>query len=78
MPAMWLIIITGGLIWGGLEFYRVLERKYFDALAHVSAPVTTTGRAEPPAQEAKNPEKEYTASNEVTEPPRRAIIVREE
>jgi cytoskeletal protein RodZ len=78
MPAMWLIIITGGLIWAGQEFYRLFERKLANAPKSVSAPVTTIGRAEPPAQEAYKPEKENTASNEVPEPPRRAIIVREE
>jgi len=80
MPAMWLIIITGGLIWGGLEIYRLFERKHADAPATFSAPVITraTVRTQPPATEAIHWEKEYTASNKVPEPPRRAIIVREE
>lgn len=78
MPAMWLIIITGGIIWGGLEFYRMFERKYSDAPVSVSASViSTTARAEPPTEQADHAEGEPVATNSA-EPPRRAIIVREE
>lgn len=75
IPAMWLIIITGGLIWGGLEIYRAFERKHSNASASVPASViSTTARAEPPTEQA---EEEPDATNR-PEPPRRAIIVREE
>jgi len=73
MAAMWMIVITGGLIWGGLEIYRGMERK------HAEAPVpTTTAIAEPPAEETESAEDERTAETDAPEPPKRAIIVREE
>jgi cytoskeletal protein RodZ len=77
MAAMWLVVITGGMVWGGMEVYRGFERKHSEAPAAVPAPYTdTTTKAERP--EAASAEEEPNATTERPEPPRRAIIVREE
>lgn len=76
MSAMWLIVISGSLVWGGLEFYRMFERKHSEAPA-ATATATAT-EAEPVTAEEESKEEEHTAANDGPEPPRRAIIVREE
>lgn len=75
MAAMWLTVITGGLIWGGMEVYRGFERQHSEAPAPVE---TASTEADPAAGEVESAEEEKTAAAEGPEPPRRAIIVREE
>jgi hypothetical protein len=67
-----MILITGGLIWSGMGLFREFERKHADTPAPLP-----TAIAEPPAKEGESRE-EQPAATEGQEPPRRAIIVREE
>lgn len=83
MAAVWMILITGGLIWGGVELFREFERRHAAAplpvqLPTAQAPLVEVLELENEAtQEADGPVQEVVAT-EGPEPPRRAIIVREE
>lgn len=88
--AVWMVLITAGLVWAGITVYEKFENKLAPSTETAGSIETTV--EQPPADETSNPE--ATATNEVEEipavredksvagakpePPRRAIIVREE
>lgn len=81
--ALWMILITGGAVWGGIKVYENFESKFAGSSDAVSEPalidnsqnVAPTEEAEetPTAEEEKK-----SVADAQSEPPRRAIIVREE
>lgn len=81
MAAVWMILITGGLVWGGVKFFENLDRKLSG-----EAPPAVTATAEPKPTKNSAPgtgeeeeeEEERPVATTQPEPPRRAIIVREE
>jgi cytoskeleton protein RodZ len=83
MAAVWMILITGGLIWGGVELFREFERRHAVVPPPAQTPTAQATLVEvleidnEAAQEADGPAQEVVAT-EGPEPPRRAIIVREE
>ena len=71
MAAVWMVLITGGLVWGGVEYFRRLEGK-------LSIPPPQQAVAPVPVQEEEAvPEKPEEKPITTAEPeaPRRAIIV---
>lgn len=77
LAALWLLVITGGLVWGGMELFRDFESK------HAKAPAPVTETAAKPETKSLEPvtesvEEEKTVSTDGPEPAKRAIIVREE
>jgi cytoskeletal protein RodZ len=74
MAAVWLIVITAGLVWGGAELFMGFERKH----SEVPAQVETTALAKQPPPEDTETSKKNTALIDGSEPAKRAIIVREE
>ena len=88
--AVWMILITAGLVWAGITVYEKFEIKLAPSTETAGSNETTV--EQPPADETSIPE--TTATNEVEEipaaredksvvgakpePPRRAIIVCEE
>lgn len=68
MAAVWMILITGGLILGGMEFYKTLDDKL--STPAPSPPQAATPVPLPPAA----PEEKPVATTGL-EPPKRAIIV---
>jgi len=88
MAAVWMLLITGGLVWGGIKGYEALDRKLSGTAASGSPkeeeakPVITESTDQDPenvniAQDTAPPEEKPVASTEA-EPPRRAIVVPEE
>lgn len=78
MAAVWMLLITGGLVWGGIELFRGFEREHASVPPPAqSLPSEAGTRAEATAEEEESPQEEVVATG-VPEPPRRAIIVREE
>jgi cytoskeleton protein RodZ len=76
MAAIWLILITGGLVWGGMELFKEFDRKHAEAPVPVPAPAA---KADPTPPDGENADGEAdNDANEGPEPPKRAIIVREE
>ncbi len=76
MAALWLILITVGLIWGGVKLFEDFESKH--AKAPASVPETST-KPDLTTPEDENPDEEKkTVSTDGPEPPKRAIIVRDE
>ena len=85
--ALWMVLITAGVVWGGVKVYENFESKF-------STPEKTAGSEESPTEETtaeEVPEPAPTGevvegpvaggesvAEAVPEPPRRAIIVREE
>lgn len=78
LAAIWMLLFTGGLVWGGLEIYR-----HFESIADnessetASRPSPAEAEEETPAPVASE-EAEPEPENEKPsgpEPPRRAIIV---
>jgi cytoskeletal protein RodZ len=71
MAAVWMVLITGGLVWGGVEYFRRLDGK-------LSTPAPQQAAAPAPVQEddavPETPEEKPIANAE-PEAPRRAIIV---
>ena len=70
MAAVWMAIITGGLVWGGIEVFKRLDGK-------LSPPVPQQAAAPdsaPPEEAPDEPEEKPIATTQ-PEPPRRAIIV---
>ncbi|MDE0834820.1 MAG: hypothetical protein OSA84_00540 [Akkermansiaceae bacterium] len=70
MAAVWMALITGGLVWGGIEAFKRLDGK-------LSPPVQQQAAAAdpaPPEAAPDEPEEKPTATTQ-PEPPRRAIIV---
>ena len=71
MAAVWMVLITGGLVWGGVEYFRKLDGK-------LSVPAPQQATAPAPLQEEEVvpeiTEEKPIASTE-PEAPRRAIIV---
>lgn len=74
MAAVWMLLITGGLVWGGILLFMDFDRKHATAPPPAQAP---PAEAETIAEETESPEAEVAATVG-PEPPRRAIIVREE
>lgn len=79
LAALWLIVITGGLVWGGVELFNALESM------HAKVPEEPIPQADPKPKpttpeiadaEDVDGEKE-TVSTAEPEPPKRAIIVRD-
>lgn len=73
MAAVWMTLITGGLVWGGIEIFRHYEATM---LPPPQAPGTQQAAATP-APPAESPQKEPAAPVTAAEPelPQRAIIV---
>jgi hypothetical protein len=77
MAALWLLVITGGLVWGGMELFKRFE------IRHAKAPGPVLGTAAKPETKAPEPAIEITEEEKAVpatepEPPKRAIIVRDE
>ncbi len=76
MAALWLILITIGLIWGGMELFKDFESK------HAKAPAPVPEIAAKPAPTTPEPEnvdeEKKRIATDGPEPPKRAIIVRDE
>ena len=74
MAALWLIVITGGLVWFGVEYVRKLDAR----LSAAPPPVQQTAPA-PPEEETAAPaetgEEEKPVTVSEPEAPKRAIIV---
>lgn len=76
LAALWLIVITGGLVWGGRELFKDFESKHAKAPASNQEAVT---KPDEPAPEIVTVEEEIkTITTDGPEPAKRAIIVREE
>lgn len=71
MAALWLIVITGGLVFGGIELFKDFESKHSKA----PAPIQETA-AKPEIEKVE--EEKKTVSTDGPEAPKRAIIVRDE
>lgn len=87
LAALWLIVITGGLVWGGIELFKEFESKHAKAQAptpptaakpEITMPAATTATEDVSAEQEKPDEEEETISSNQPEPPKRAIIVRDE
>jgi cytoskeletal protein RodZ len=76
LAALWLIVITGGLVWGGRELFKDFESKHAKAPAPVQEVPT---KPDEPAPRIVAVEEEIkTVTTDGPEPAKRAIIVREE
>lgn len=76
MAAIWLVLITGGLVWGGMELFKEFESKH--GKAPVPTPPTATKADPTPPDRENKDEEEAAAATDGPEPPKRAIIVRDE
>lgn len=77
LAALWLIVITGGLVWGGREIFKDFESKHAKENAPAQ-PIAAKPDAKPAEPETEEVEEEKTVSTVEPEPPKRAIIVRDE
>ncbi len=86
LAALWLIVITGGLVWGGMELFKEFESKHAKAPAPVPSTVAKPDASVPSeatapeelASEQEKPDEEESVPTNQPEPPKRAIIVRDE
>ena len=76
LAALWLIVITGGLVWGGRELFKDFESKHAKAPAPI--PEVATKPDEPAPEIVAVEEEIKTITTDGPEPAKRAIIVREE
>lgn len=76
MAAVWMLLITGGIVWGGIEFFKTLDKKLsIPAPGPEQAEKTAAGQDEPaPEKPAEKPAEKPVASSE-PDTPKRAIIV---
>ncbi len=74
MAAIWIIIITGGLGWGGMVIYRMLDERLSPP---TPAPQQAAAPVSEPQEKASEPPVEKPVATAVAEPPKRAIIVEE-
>ncbi len=72
MAAVWMALITGGLVWGGIEVFKRLDGK-LSPPSPVPQQATAADSA-PPETALDEPEEKPIATTQ-PEPPRRAIIV---
>ena len=77
MAAVWMILITGGLVWGGIEIFRHYETKTTPPLQAPGPQQAAATPAPPEEPLAESPEKKPAAPSPPAEPepPQRAIIV---
>jgi cytoskeleton protein RodZ len=86
LAALWLILITGGLVWGGMELFKEFESKHAKTPSPVPSTaakpdVTVPSEATAPedlASGQEKPDEEESVPTDQQEPPKRAIIVRDE
>ncbi len=91
MAAVWMILITGGLVWGGVKAYEHLDKRLSESTSDTKKNSTSPTDSEPNSEPATSPEdteaefaetpkepEEAPVASTDPEPPRRAIIVREE
>ncbi len=91
MAAVWMILITGGLVWGGVKAYEHLDKRLSETPGEKQKPSPAPSDSEPTTEPATTPEdaeaelaetppeaEEEPVASTGPEPPRRAIIVREE
>jgi cytoskeletal protein RodZ len=76
LAALWMIVITGGLVWGGMELFSEFESRHAQAPAPEPKTAPEPDTTTPETVEAD--EEEKTVSTVEPEPPKRAIIVRDE
>lgn len=81
--ALWLLIITAGLIWGGMKIFQTFDAKLADVEADLAAKEqdeskeNATEEEKPAVKTDAQSEEEIAAEQSNPEPPRRAIIVAE-
>ena len=76
MAPLWLILITIGLIWGGVGLFKNFESKHAEAPAPV---LDIAAKPDPITPEPENVvEEKKSIATDAPEPPKRAIIVRDE
>ncbi len=90
MAAVWMILITGGLVWGAIKTFESLDKRFSDTAGEKKTEGKTTGNEESTEAEVKAEkteadlaetmveEKEVPATTTVLGPPPRAIPVRDE
>ncbi len=85
MAAVWLILVTGGLLWGGMKLYQSFEKPLADAenaTETLKIPSSELEKAEDESlvqiQDAADRENEEAVRISAPEAPRRAIVVQED
>ncbi len=76
LAAIWLLVITGWLVWGGMQLFKDFESKHAKAPASVQEDAAKP--TEPTPEITKVEEETKTVTTDGPEPAKRAIIVREE
>ena len=79
MAVVWLVLLTGGLIYGGIKAYDVLDARFAPAPTPSEETKTAAKTPEPEAEEPAKPEPVVVKPAIRAEPeaPRRAILVEE-